>query len=157
MAVVVVLADGEAIINPTEMGIETTRTECMNAVIVPDDHREHNGNDINEKGGGEEAAMPSLMQENETGARRGDGRGGAVRINGEDNSDPSPPLDHLDHGNCDITNGDRSCPPPPDGNTDGKESDDDNVSSSFRGNRFLHIRRTGSHNSRYKYQILISL
>ena len=69
-SVVVIVADGEANINPTEIGIETTLMECLDVVLFPDDHCKLNSNDSNEKGKVEEAEIPSLTLEGGTGARR---------------------------------------------------------------------------------------
>ena len=64
------MADGEATINLMEMRIYTAYKEFLNAVVVPDDHRDRNSNDSNDEGEGEEAEMPSSVREGGTGARR---------------------------------------------------------------------------------------
>ena len=58
------------------MGIDTALTECLDAVVVPDNHHECNSKDSDNKGGGEESEIPSSKREGRTGARRA--RGGAV-------------------------------------------------------------------------------
>ena len=47
--VFVVVADGEATIDPTKMGIETALTEFLDAVVVPDDYRYRNSNNIDDE------------------------------------------------------------------------------------------------------------
>ena len=70
MAAVVIVANGEATTDPTEMGIETTLTEYLDAAVVSNNHRDQNTNDSNDKEEGEEASMQLLMREGRTGARR---------------------------------------------------------------------------------------
>ena len=52
------------------MGIKTALTECLDVVVVSNDHRDRNGKESDDKWEGEEAAIPSLMQEGRTGVRR---------------------------------------------------------------------------------------
>ena len=70
LTAVIVVAEREATINPTDMVIETALAEYMDAIIVTNDHCNHNGKNSNNEKEGEEALIPLLTREGGTGVRR---------------------------------------------------------------------------------------
>ena len=61
------------------MDIENALTECPDAVVVPDDHRDSNRNDSDDEGEGEEAAMSSSTWGAEREREEGAEGGAAIR------------------------------------------------------------------------------